>query len=122
MVDQIVSMVSRFYDDDLDLRAEPLQLGAGGVREPVGEQTSGGRQPQSRRDDGDGALHRESSSGRAAFSCAAAAREAWVGASGTWAGRPTANSLRRTGTISPSDSICSRTVSRGTPMPSTLNS
>ena len=50
------------------------------------------------------------------FPPAAATSEAWVGASGTWAGLRAANSLRSTGTTSsPSRSSCSSTVFRGKP-------
>ena len=37
--------------------------------------------------------------------------DSWVGASGTWAGRPSANPARRSGRISPSRSSCSSTSS-----------
>ena len=54
---------------------------------------------------------------------AAATREAWVGASGTWAGFSPANSRRSTGTTSsPSRSSCSSTVFSGRPAWSMRNS
>ena len=54
---------------------------------------------------------------------AATTSEAWVGASGTWAGLSAANSLRSTGTTSsPSRSSCSSTVFSGSPAWSIRNS
>src|SRR5690606_28286773 len=108
--------VAQLDDGRLGRAAETL---ADGLRETVGQQAGRGRLGQPSRDDGE--LHALTSFGF--FASRAATREAWVGASGTSAGRPIANSLRSTGTTSsPRMSSCSSTVFSGSPAWSIRNS
>ena len=104
------------------------------LREPVGEQPGRRGLAEPRRHDHDLAVVRMRSRRRARLICSpprpaeprsparpkpasrAATRFAWVGASGTSAGRFSASSLRSTGTTSPPRmSSCSSTVFSGSP-------
>src|SRR5690606_27484299 len=125
VVGELVGEVAQFDVHQLRL----LQRLDRGRAETLGQQPRAGGVRQAGRDDDDpGHAGTSASSARwpvaesaGAYTVASTApparstRERWVGASGMWAGRPSAKPLRISGRISPSRSSCSSTVFNGRP-------
>src|SRR5690606_1048562 len=121
--DEVVGDVPRVFSQLHDVRLH-RDVSGDGCGQPVREQSGGGRRGEAGRHDGQvvyGHGDLESVFSSVASRCAAF-NDSWVGASGTPGARIAANSLRSTGTISPSMSSCSSTVFRGSPAWSMRNS